>query len=28
MLGIHERTARRDWVAAREWLRERLAPAA
>lgn len=27
-LGITERTARRDWVAAREWLRERLeAPA-
>jgi RNA polymerase sigma factor (TIGR02999 family) len=23
-LGINERTARRDWVAAREWLRERL----
>jgi RNA polymerase sigma factor (TIGR02999 family) len=23
-LGIHERTARRDWVAAREWLRDRL----
>lgn len=23
-LGVNERTARRDWVAAREWLRERL----
>ena len=23
-LGITDRTARRDWVAAREWLRERL----
>jgi len=23
-LGIAERTARRDWIAAREWLRERL----
>lgn len=23
-IGINERTARRDWVAAREWLRERL----
>lgn len=27
-LGINERTARRDWVAAREWLRERLQSAA
>ena len=27
-LGINERTARRDWVAAREWLRERLEPPA
>ncbi len=27
-LGVNERTARRDWVAAREWLRERLEPAA
>lgn len=26
MLGVNERTARRDWVAAREWLRERLEP--
>lgn len=26
-LGINERTARRDWVAAREWLRDRLATA-
>lgn len=26
-LGIAERTARRDWIAAREWLRERLEPA-
>jgi RNA polymerase sigma factor (TIGR02999 family) len=25
-LGINERTARRDWIAAREWLRERLDP--
>jgi DNA-directed RNA polymerase specialized sigma24 family protein len=23
-LGIAERTARRDWIAAREWLRDRL----
>jgi RNA polymerase sigma factor (TIGR02999 family) len=23
-LGVNERTARRDWAAAREWLRERL----
>ncbi len=27
-LGINERTARRDWVAAREWLRDRLEPPA
>lgn len=27
-LGITERTARRDWVAAREWLKERLGAAA